>query len=142
MSRPIFIAYVAAATAAFVVASATLLAPPVAAQENAINRIDQYWMAYYDRQRSDAEVAIDVQVADDEPLILADNEDSIDNSDVGVSIFQRRTTYVHVHKFCEAEFNPPEGWLRPNGFCGLTDQRAKGSLLYTGEDYNFGFKSR
>jgi hypothetical protein len=51
-----------------------------------------------------------------------------------------RTTYTHIHPACEPEANPPEAWLRPNGFCGLTDQMAKGSLLYSGADYWFGFK--
>lgn len=52
-----------------------------------------------------------------------------------------RTTYTHLMPSCEPEANPPEAWLRPNGFCALTDQTQKKSLIYTGADYWFGFKS-
>lgn len=46
----------------------------------------------------------------------------------------------HAGYWCEPEQNPPEGWLRPNGFCALAALTAKASLIYTGADYWFGFK--
>ena len=114
MSRPIFAAYIAAMTAAFGIAFMTVFAAPAIGAETP-NRLDEIGlMAYYGGD---------------------------ENPEPSQPIYQRRETFTHIHKFCEPQFNPAEGWLRPNGYCGLTDQTSKGSLIYSGEDYNFGFKS-
>lgn len=127
-----FISYVAAITALLTAAWLTFAAPASAAETP--NWMDRAAFAYWEHQRAqaddvDALQVIDAQVADD-----ASGSNNIALPSFG------RTQFTHINKFCEAEQNPPEGWLRSNGYCGLTDQMAKGSLMYTGEDYNFGFK--
>jgi hypothetical protein len=39
-------------------------------------------------------------------------------------------TWHHAGYWCEPEQNPPEGWLRPGGFCEAARQTAKASLFY------------
>src|SRR5262245_11121288 len=105
-------AFVAIVTA-FVIAGMIILAPPVAAQEKP-NRIDLAAFAYWEHQMAKADEVDALQVIDQ----------NVDDTQPLLPMF--RTQFKHINKFCEEEQNPPEGWLRSNGFCGLTDQMAKG----------------
>jgi hypothetical protein len=103
------LAFFAVAAAFSLVAVAALAPVPAAAAE--VTYIDQQAIAYW-----------------------GDPAD-----DFGDRRLDRRSTFTHINKFCEPDANPPEGWLRKNGFCFLTDQMAKGSLMYLGDDAVFGW---
>lgn len=130
MSRPIFVAYVAAMTVAFAVASMIVVAPPVAAQDQAtINRMDEQWFAYWQARRHPATSAIEVQVADDE-IVLPERD----------PILPPPSEWYGDIRICDADHNPPKGFTNFGGFCDQTEYPDRQSLLFTGTDAIFGFK--
>lgn len=123
---------------AFIITGMIILTPTPAASAEMPTYIDEMAFAFWGgSQRAQAEDVDALQVIDAQ----ADRGDLVVDEPGTLPIFGR-TQFAHINKFCEEEQNPPEGWLRPNGFCGLTDQMAKGSLMYQGADYNFGFKGK
>lgn len=135
LRRLTFIAYVAAATAAFIVASMTLMAPPAAAQQPAtVNRLDEQWFAYWNSRRSAAAEAIDAQVADDETVVILNDDSERDR------ILPPVSDWNGDIRVCDAANNPPEGWTRFGGFCDQIKYPDRQSLLFQGTDAIFGFK--